>query len=243
MSLTVPGFGKTVTLGQLPQPVSDGVAKMTDLEIEEALKRFQSGPMDDLIQRLSPQPPKPQAPTGGADMVRAEDQNAWKWDGNKVRYLTDAEKDADAGRERLLAARRRSQLERAQSQRARNRMPQSVRSQNAQATVPQASPQQPPTQPQEQQARPTSMPASYALATLMQTYSPPAGFYPDPQAQQNCPPERPFCNPVFIDRTGRTWKPGEPAPGMAPPKPPQDSPEMRAVGDRRSEVGRRLAGL
>lgn len=89
--------------------------------------------------------------------------------------------------------------------------------------------------------------SQYAANTLMKMYDVPPGFHPDPTAQANCPPERPYCNPIFVNEYGQIWKPGEPMPappagasesGAQPYADYVNSPEMQAERQRRLMLAR-----
>lgn len=97
------------------QSIGDTVAQLSDADLQSALDALQPNKLDAMIKRLEP---KPSLPKGGADMVRAGEQNAWKWDGNQVRYLTDDEQAAEAQRERARMIRQRAQMEKTRNQKS-----------------------------------------------------------------------------------------------------------------------------
>ena len=126
MSLVVPGRGYTTGLnGIAPLGVDRkgfappgglgvsgalrGLDGMPDADLEASLAALKPDFLDQMIERLDPKPKQPSAPTQRADMVRPDEQRAWKWDGGQVRYLTEdeqaAQDKADQLRARLSAQR------------------------------------------------------------------------------------------------------------------------------------------
>jgi hypothetical protein len=100
-------------------PAEEAVSQMSDEDIQAALDALKPNKLDQMIDRLEPK--KPAKPVQSADMVRPDYQNDWKWDGNKVRTLTEDEQDAQAEADRIAAKRRAAQLQRAIDQRKRLR--------------------------------------------------------------------------------------------------------------------------
>jgi hypothetical protein len=79
-----------------------GVSPMSDEELQEAMSALKPDFLDQMIQRLEP---KKQSPQKTADMVKPDYQQAWKWDGNQVRALSEEEQAAQA-KAKASAARR-----------------------------------------------------------------------------------------------------------------------------------------
>jgi len=91
-----------------------GVSQMSDEELQEAMSALKPDFLDQMIQRLEP---KKQSPQKTADMVKPDYQQAWKWDGNQVRALSEEEQAAQAKADAIAARRDALRAQKALNQR------------------------------------------------------------------------------------------------------------------------------